>query len=156
MVKYCILIVKLQTFECDYVFGEANSECLNTTTIYTEEACRVAADFLGAKFIRSGNYPVPFGCIADLHDGERLWFNSAKGSSIVKHRRPVCEICGSSQNFSVLISSNHNDVTLSDHVYTSATALPCLDATISPIEDKQGKSIHELPDLLFRPEKENE
>jgi len=74
-----------------YFYGEAGTKCDSPlANVETIETCKQAAALLGGIYGGSGDFPVPFGCVADLKEGGYVYFNTRLGKPAVNHRRPIC------------------------------------------------------------------
>ena len=74
-----------------YFYGEAGTKCDSPlANVETIETCIQAAALLGGIYGGSGDFPVPFGCVADLKEGGSVYFNTRLDGPAVNHRRPIC------------------------------------------------------------------
>lgn len=76
-----------------YYYESVNlAECPNGHGIDSAEECEMAAEALGASWVKEGSYTIPRGCVGEDFDGGRVWFNNIpEGEGVSRdHRRPIC------------------------------------------------------------------
>jgi len=75
-----------------YEFGEAGAEdCIfPMVLIDSPELCEAAASSFGATYVSANSFPIQYGCVADLNNPGRLWFNTNVEGTARDTRRPVC------------------------------------------------------------------